>query len=196
MVAETNQKQGCIRLSYYRIFPNREKGIFIYGACLANMVNLNCSCILVLVSMLNILYLFCTFSPPTTRRRTRDHRDTHQMSGTSRHSESPERRAFQPPHIPTRQIHPAAMLPQPHPIVLDVEQVCTCTYRIILNKGAPYSLAKAKSTKNDKSLHNFLNNCPIFNPKPPLESSEPQLQSCVITFKLVRAPAPLLGIIR
>ncbi len=69
--------------------------------------------------------LFCIFSPPTTRRRTRDHRDGHQMSGSSRHSESPERRAFQPPHIPTRQIHPAAMLPQPHPIVLDVEQVCT-----------------------------------------------------------------------
>ncbi len=38
-----------------------------------------------------------------------------------------------------------------------------------------YSLAKTKSTKNDKCLYNSLNNCPIFNLKPPLESSEPQL---------------------
>ena len=69
-------------------------------------------------------------------------------------------------------------------------------YRIIPNKGAPHSLPKTKSTKNDKSLYNSLNNCPIFNPKPPLESSEPQFQPCIIIFELVIASAPLLGIIR
>ena len=57
-------------------------------------------------------------------------------------------------------------------------------------------MAKTKSTKHDISLDNSLNNCPIFNPKPPLESSEPQLKPCIITSKLVRSPAPLLGIIR
>ncbi len=76
-------------------------------------------------------------------------------------------------------------------------------YRIIPNKGTtlirappPPSLAKTKSINNDKSFRNSFNNCSIFNPKPPLESSEPQLQPYIITFKLVRAPAPLLGIIR
>ncbi len=61
---------------------------------------------------------------------------------------------------------------------------------------APHSLAKTESTKNDKSLYNSLNICPIFNPKPPLESSEHQLQPSIIIFELVRAPVPLLGIIR
>ncbi len=75
-------------------------------------------------------------------------------------------------------------------------------YRIIPNKGTtlirapPHSLAKTKSSENDKNLYSSLSNCPIFNPKPPLESSVPQLQPCIIIFGLVRAPAPLLGIIR
>ncbi len=69
-------------------------------------------------------------------------------------------------------------------------------YRIIPNKGAPHSLAKTENTKNDKSPCNSFNNLPIFNPKPPLESSESQLQLYIIRLYLVRAPARLLGIIR
>ncbi len=38
------------------------------------------------------------------------------------------------------------------------------------NKGAPHSLGEAKSTINVQNTHRFLNNCPIFNPKTPLES--------------------------
>ena len=54
------------------------------------------------------------------------------------------------------------------------------TYRIVPvkgaspHKGALYGLRKVQT---DKSYHNcpkILNNCPIFNPKPPLESSEAQ----------------------
>ncbi len=55
--------------------------------------------------------------------------------------------------------------------------------------------SEKRQMTNDKNPYNSLNNCLIFNPKPLLESSEPQLQPCII-FELVRAPAPLLGIIR
>ncbi len=43
------------------------------------------------------------------------------------------------------------------------------------NKGALHSLEEANSIINVQNTHSFLNNCPIFNPKPPLESSERQL---------------------
>ncbi len=42
------------------------------------------------------------------------------------------------------------------------------------NKGAPYGLRKAPTHKNDQNCPKILNNCPILNPKPPLESSERQ----------------------
>ncbi len=38
------------------------------------------------------------------------------------------------------------------------------------NKGAPYSLEEAKAIINGQNLRSFFNNCPIFNPKPPLKS--------------------------
>ncbi len=37
------------------------------------------------------------------------------------------------------------------------------------NKGAPYSLEGPSLFIIDQNQHNFFNNCPIFNPKPPLE---------------------------
>ena len=39
-----------------------------------------------------------------------------------------------------------------------------------LNKDAPYSLEEPNAIINGQNRHSFLNNCPIFNPKPPLES--------------------------
>ncbi|XP_067657771.1 E3 ubiquitin-protein ligase RNF38-like isoform X3 [Haliotis asinina] len=57
---------------------------------------------------------------PGTRRRTARERNT------LRQSESPERRAFQPPVLTGRQLHPAAVLPgqsPQHPVVIDVDQV-------------------------------------------------------------------------
>ena len=50
-----------------------------------------------------------------------------------------------------------------------------------LNKGAPYSLEEPSLIITDRSQHNFFNNCPIFNPKPALESLEPQL--CLQTIR-------------
>ncbi len=38
------------------------------------------------------------------------------------------------------------------------------------NKGAPLSLEEAISAKNHQNDHSFFNICPIFNPKPALES--------------------------
>ena len=56
------------------------------------------------------------------------------------------------------------------------------------NKGAPYGLGKAKTDKNDQNCCKILNNCPIFNPKPPLESSDPQHLCHLIRSDLVSAP--------
>ncbi len=39
------------------------------------------------------------------------------------------------------------------------------------NKGAPYSLRETNTAIYHQNWRSFLNNCPIFNPKPPLESS-------------------------
>ncbi|XP_046548402.1 uncharacterized protein LOC124258355 isoform X2 [Haliotis rubra] len=64
--------------------------------------------------------LVSKFSSPGTRRRTTRERNT------LRQSESPERRAFQPPVLTGRQLHPAAVLPgqsPQHPVVIDVDQV-------------------------------------------------------------------------
>ncbi len=38
------------------------------------------------------------------------------------------------------------------------------------NKGAPLSLEEDNSAKNHRNDHCFFNICPIFNPKPALES--------------------------
>ncbi|KAK6185010.1 hypothetical protein SNE40_007340 [Patella caerulea] len=60
---------------------------------------------------------------PGTRRRTRERNIT-------RAADSPERRAFQPPHLMGRQIHPAAVLPNPgqqQPVIIDVDQIPVTT---------------------------------------------------------------------
>ena len=44
------------------------------------------------------------------------------------------------------------------------------------NKGAPpLSLEEDNSARNHQNDHSFFNICPIFNPKPALESQESQL---------------------
>ena len=60
------------------------------------------------------------------------------------------------------------------------------------NKGAPHSLEEAHSTINVQNTHSLLNSCPIFNPKPPLESSEPQLSPHNIRSDLANAPGTLI----
>ncbi len=60
------------------------------------------------------------------------------------------------------------------------------------NKGAPHSLKEANSIINVQIARSFLNNCPIFNPKPPLESSDPQLSSQNIRCDLANAPGALI----
>ncbi len=60
------------------------------------------------------------------------------------------------------------------------------------NKGAPHSLGEAKAIINVQNAHSFLNNCPIFNPKTPLESSEPQLSHYNIRCDLAKAPGALI----
>ncbi len=60
------------------------------------------------------------------------------------------------------------------------------------NKGAPHSLGEAKSIINVQNTHSFLNNCPILNPKPLLESSEPQLPRHNIRCDLAKAPGALI----
>ncbi len=60
------------------------------------------------------------------------------------------------------------------------------------NKGAPHSLGKANFIINFKNTHSFFNNCPIFNPKPPFESSEPQLSAHNIGCDLANAPGALI----
>ncbi len=48
------------------------------------------------------------------------------------------------------------------------------------NKGAPYGFRTHYTLNSDQNRLNFLNNWPIFNSKPPLESSEPRLLLYVI----------------
>ncbi len=68
------------------------------------------------------------------------------------------------------------------------------TYRIVPNsralpnKGAPYGLRKAKTDENEQNCPKILNNRPIFNPKPPLESSESQHSPHLIRSDLASAP--------
>ena len=38
------------------------------------------------------------------------------------------------------------------------------------NKGTPYGLRRAQAVRKDQNRHSSLKNCPIFDPKPPLES--------------------------
>ncbi len=67
-------------------------------------------------------------------------------------------------------------------------------HNLPINKGAPYSLEGTSLIINDKNRHSFFNNCPIFNPKLPLESLEPQLcpQATSIRCDLARAPGVLI----
>ena len=60
------------------------------------------------------------------------------------------------------------------------------------NKGAPHSLGEARCIINVQNTHSFLNNCPIFNLKPPLESSEPLLSPHNISCDLANAPDALI----
>ncbi len=60
------------------------------------------------------------------------------------------------------------------------------------NKGAPYSLGEANSIIKVQNTCSFLNNCPIFNPKPPLESSESQLFPHNVRCDLANAPGALI----
>ncbi len=56
----------------------------------------------------------------------------------------------------------------------------------------PIVWGEGKSIINDQNAHSFLNNCPIFNPKLPLESSEPQLFTHNIRCDLANAPCTLI----
>ena len=60
------------------------------------------------------------------------------------------------------------------------------------NKGAPHSLEEANSTINVQNTCSFLHNCPIFNPKPPLESLESQLFPHNVKCDLANAPGALI----
>ncbi len=55
-------------------------------------------------------------------------------------------------------------------------------------------MRKAKTDENEQNCPKILDNCPIFNPKPPLESSEPQHFCHLIRSDL--ASVRLLGTIR
>ncbi len=55
------------------------------------------------------------------------------------------------------------------------------------NKGTPYSLEEPNAIINGQNRHSVFNNCPIFNPKPPLENWERKLSPSL------EHPAPLLG---
>ncbi len=74
----------------------------------------------------------------------------------------------------------------------------SCVYRNLPikgaspNKGAPYSLEEPSPILADQNQHSFFNNCPIFNPKPPFESVEPQLCLKTIRSDLARASGTLI----
>ena len=77
----------------------------------------------------------------------------------------------------------------------DIIQSARCimmshNYRILPNKGASIGYRDPKTMKHIG--HKFLNYCPIFNLKPPLESPEPQLQSQEIRSDLASAPCALI----
>ncbi len=80
----------------------------------------------------------------------------------------------------------------------DLSQPNTYYYHILPiegaspNKGAPHSLGGGKSIINDQNTHIFLNNYPIFYPKPPLESLEPQLFTHNIRCDLANSPGSLI----
>ncbi len=67
------------------------------------------------------------------------------------------------------------------PMLLSKQSTKVCSlntngiYRIIPIKGTPHSLKQSILVRFHKNDHSFLNIGPIFNPKPPLESSECQL---------------------
>ena len=69
--------------------------------------------------------------------------------------------------------------------------MCFTLYRILPNKGAPHSLEEANSIINVQNTRSFLNNCLIFNPKPPLDSSELQLSHHNVRCDLANAPGAL-----
>ncbi len=60
------------------------------------------------------------------------------------------------------------------------------------NKGAPYGFRTHYTLHSDQNRLNFLNNRPIFNPKPPLESPESQLLPYVIRLDLAIAPCAFI----
>ncbi len=60
------------------------------------------------------------------------------------------------------------------------------------NKGAPYSLEEGSSIMNVQNTRIFLNNCLIFNPKPPLESSESRLSPHNVRFDLANTLGALI----
>ena len=60
------------------------------------------------------------------------------------------------------------------------------------NKGAPYGFRTHYTLHSDQNRLNFLNNRPIFIPKPPLESSEPQLLAYMIRLDLAIAPCAFI----
>ncbi len=59
-------------------------------------------------------------------------------------------------------------------------------------KGAPYGLRKAQTDKNFQNCPKIIDNCPIFNLKPPLESSEHQHLGEQIRSDLASAPCALI----
>ena len=60
------------------------------------------------------------------------------------------------------------------------------------NKGAPYGLGATIPVHSNQNTLNFLNNWPIFNPKPPLESLEAQLSLHDIIFNLAITPCAFI----
>ena len=60
------------------------------------------------------------------------------------------------------------------------------------DKGASYGFRTHYTLHSDQNRLNFLNNWPIFIPKPPLESSEPQLLPNVIRLDLAIAPCAFI----
>ncbi len=74
----------------------------------------------------------------------------------------------------------------------------SCIYRILPikgaspNKGARYGLKGAVLIRNHQNWCSSLNNCPIFNPKPPLESSQRLLFPDINRYELANAPGALI----
>ena len=79
-----------------------------------------------------------------------------------------------------------------HPYRLTIDYRILPIKGALPNKGAPHSLDEANSIINVQNTPSFLNNCPIFNPKPPLESSESQLSPPNARCDLANAPGALI----